>query len=368
VQRREDGTPVRIIGTALDITERVLAEEALRQAQKLEAVGQLAGGIAHEFNNLFMAIGASMALLKTRLRGNGELQRFADTASQATRRGAALTDRMLSYGRRQPLQPKVLDFNELVRQNVELLRPTLGETIRIETVLADDLWTSELDRDQMDAALLNLSVNARHAMPGGGQLTIASENVELNASDTAMPPAVTPGSYVLVTITDTGTGMPPEVLEHAFEPFFTTKEVGKGSGLGLSMVHGFVKQSGGHVEIESKEGQGTSVRLYLPRAEGSTRAEQTPVTEEQAAFGAGETVLVVEDDALVRKAVLQIIEDLGYAVIAAEDGAAALKAFEDHPEIELVLADVVMPGELDGLELGHEVLRRRPEVKVLLMS
>ncbi len=351
-----------------EVEERHVVEGQLRQVQKLEAVGRLAGGIAHEFNNLLMVISGSIELAKTRLHADDELTDILDAAMTATHRGAELTDRMLSYGRKQILLSKLVDLNEVVTQSVALTRPLLGEHINIVTALSERICLSKLDQGQMESALLNLAVNARDAMPSGGTLTIATAHVHLGEKF-AREHQVDVGDYIVVSVTDTGTGMSPEVIEHVFEPFFTTKEVGKGSGLGLSMVHGFARQTGGYAEIESVEGQKTTVKLYFPRAVKEGHSNNVTVTAEQAAEDAeGVKILVVEDDALVRGVILQALNDQGYAAIAAENGASALATFKKHPEIEFVVTDVVMPGDMDGIQLANRIHEQCSTTKIVLIS
>jgi signal transduction histidine kinase len=353
---------------AQEVAERMKAEEALRQAQKMEAVGQLTGGIAHDFNNLLTIVVGNIELLQRRLpEGSDRLQRAADHAMEATRRAATLTQRLLAFSRRQPLEPKPIDPNKLVAGMSELLRRTLGETIALETVLAGGLWRTQADPNQLENAIVNLAVNARDAMPDGGKLTIETANARLDDSYVeALAEPVPPGQYVLVAVTDTGTGMDKATMEKVFEPFFTTKEAGKGTGLGLSQVYGFVRQSNGHIKIYSEPGEGTAIKIYLPRLVGSAEEpaslpERTPVTVR----GSGETILVVEDEPDLRAYAVEALCDLGYRVLEAADGRGALELVKKHPEIELLFTDVVLRGDLNGRALADEIARSRPGLPVL---
>jgi PAS domain S-box-containing protein len=356
---------------AQEVAERMKAEEALRQAQKMEAVGQLTGGIAHDFNNLLTIIVGNIELLQRRLpEGNERLRRAADHAMEATRRAATLTQRLLAFSRRQPLDPKPIDVNKLVAGMSDLLRRTLGETVMLETVLAGGLWRSQADPNQLENAILNLAVNARDAMPDGGKLTIETANARLDeAYVEALAEPVPTGQYVLVAVSDTGTGMDKATMEKVFEPFFTTKEAGKGTGLGLSQVYGFVRQSNGHVRIYSELGEGTTIKIYLPRLIGSDEepaevAAKSPTTVR----GAGETILVVEDEPDLRTYATEALRDLGYRVLEAGDAREALEVFEQHPEIELLFTDVVLTGGMNGRALSDEVSRRRPGLPVLFTT
>jgi PAS domain S-box-containing protein len=356
---------------AQEVADRMKAEEALRQAQKMEAVGQLTGGIAHDFNNLLTIIVGNIELLQRRLpEGNERLLRAADHAMEATRRAATLTQRLLAFSRRQPLDPKPIDVNKLVAGMSELLRRTLGETVMLETVLAGGLWRTQADPNQLENAILNLAVNARDAMPEGGKLTIETANAWLDeAYVEALAEPVPPGQYVLVAVSDTGTGIDKATMEKVFEPFFTTKEAGKGTGLGLSQVYGFVRQSNGHVRIYSELGEGTTIKIYLPRLIGSDEepaevAAKTPTMVR----GAGETILVVEDETDLRAYTTEALRDLGYRVLEAADGRTALAIFEQHPEIELLFTDVVLAGGMNGRVLADEVSRRKPGLPVLFTT
>ncbi len=347
-----------------DITERMQAEERLRQAQKMETVGQLTGGVAHDFNNLLAVIHGSAELLGDQVGADDPQVR---AVIRATGRGAELTQHLLAFSRQQPLRPQSIDLAELTTGMLVLLKRTLGETIEIVTDQSSDLWPVLADPGQIESALLNLAINARDAMPEGGKLTIECMNACLDEAYVAQNPETAAGDYVVMAVSDTGVGMAPEVREHAFEPFFTTKEVGKGSGLGLSMVYGFVNQSGGHVTIYSEQGEGTTIKLYLPRSTETAAVERKPATDE-VPVARGETVLVVEDDPEVRTLAVTLLSGLGYQVLEAATGAAALEQLGSPTRIDLLLTDVVMPGGMNGCELAVEVERRIPGIKVLYIS
>ncbi len=360
-----NGRPI-FTGFLRDVTAEREAEAQLRQAQKMESVGQLTGGVAHDFNNLLTVVIGSLDLALGKVQG--EVQSVLESALQAAERGATLVQRLLAFSRRQTLIPEVLDLNRLAADMEDLLRRTLGEDIEIELKLNQPLWSALADRGQVENALLNLTVNARDAMPAGGKLTIETGNVHLDEDYAANSPEVTPGDYVMLAVTDTGNGMPAEVLERAFEPFFTTKEVGKGSGLGLSMIYGFAKQSGGHVKIYSEVGHGTTVRLYLPRQAAAAVASGAPPPATQDHPRGGEMILVVEDNADVRAFIVRHLHELGYRVIEAKDGPSALRILEEPTAVDLLLTDVVMPGGMTGRQLSDEARRRRPDLKTLFMS
>jgi len=351
-----------------EVRERLLVEEALRQAQKMEAIGQLTGGVAHDFNNLLtVIIGGLDTIRRSGPADNARLTRALEMAMQGAERAVTLTARLLAFSRRQPLDPKPVDLNLIVRDSTELLHRTLGEQIELEGVLAPRLWSIEVDQNQLESAILNLAVNARDAMPEGGKLTLETANTMLDESYTATDSEVVPGQYVALSITDNGAGMTKETIERVFEPFFTTKEVGKGTGLGLSMVYGFVKQSGGHVTIYSEPGQGTTVKLYFPRFLGNAEG---PADRARSAVPRGqhdEIVLVVEDNDDVRAYSVMILKELGYGVIEAVDAEAAMKIITRGDVIDLLFTDVVLPGKT-GRMLATEALTLRPDLKVLFTT
>jgi PAS domain S-box-containing protein len=352
-----------------EVAERSRVEDALRQSQKMEAVGQLTGGIAHDFNNMLTTIMGPLDLLQTRL-GDSDprIQRYIDMALDGARRAAQLTQRLLAFSRRQPLQPVPVDANRLVAGMSDLLAHSLGRSVRLETALAEGLWWIHADANQLENVILNLAVNARDAMPGGGRLAVETANCEVSPATATDHRGVPAGQYVMVVVSDSGTGMAPEVIAKAFEPFFTTKQVGQGTGLGLSQVYGFVKQSSGHVKICSEVGQGTAVRVYLPRHTGDVDAAgvRTGVVPGVARKGR-ELILIVEDEPAVRQLSIDVLTELGYPVLAADGAAAALALLDAHPDIALMFTDVVMP-EVNGRELADEALRRRPDLKVLFTS
>jgi PAS domain S-box-containing protein len=360
--------PGRLLGFAKitrDITEKKAAEEQLRQAQKMEAVGQLTGGVAHDFNNLLTVIMGNLEHLDRILQPAQSTQRIIAAALRAASRAALLTHRLLAFSRRQPLMPEVLWANKLVAGISELLRRTLGESILIETVLAGGLWPTLADGNQLENALINLAINARDAMPEGGKLTIETANTHLDEAYARMHEEVQPGQYVGIFVTDTGAGMARETVAHAFEPFFTTKEIGQGTGLGLSQVYGFIKQSGGHVKIYSEVGEGTTVKLYLPRYRGAENVVDERPETYQLPRGRSELVLVVEDDPDVRDYTVEMVGDLGYSVLSAPDGASALRLLDSHRQVSLLFTDVGLPGGMNGRQLAEQALQRQPRLKVL---
>jgi signal transduction histidine kinase len=344
--------------------QRLAAEQRLRQAQKMEAVGQLTGGIAHDFNNLLAVIVGSLEMLQRRLnRGETNVTRYVTSALEGANRAATLTQRLLAFSRQQALDPKPVDPNELVSGMADLLRRTLGETIAVEVRLAEGLWRTFVDPNELEHALLNLAVNARDAMPEGGRLVIETRNATVQHATGE----IAAGDYVRLSVTDTGTGMPPEVAAKAYDPFFTTKREGQGTGLGLSQVYGFVTQSGGHVRIDSSPGRGTEIVIDLPRYVGPAVADARAEAQGAVDAGRGETVLVVEDDDRVRRFSVDALTDLGYATLEASSAAAALELIEAHPEIVVLFTDVVMP-QTHGRALAEEALRRRPDLKVLFTT
>jgi PAS domain S-box-containing protein len=349
--------------------ERLKAtEEALLQSQKMEAVGQLTGGIAHDFNNLLTGIVGSLDLLQTRLnQGRTEnVARYINAAMTSANRAAALTHRLLAFARRQPLIPKSVDANQLVVSLEDLLRRTIGETIDLAILASDDLWGTLCDPNQLESALLNLAINARDAMPDGGKLTISTANARLDGV-TADTPALVPGDYIRIDVTDTGVGMSAEVAARAFDPFFTTKPIGQGTGLGLSMIYGFARQSNGHVTIDSKIKQGTSVRLYLPRHDGDAATEHESAVRAAEHAATGETVLVVEDEPVVRAVILEMLQEQGYRTLEAVDGPAGLRILRNRERIDLLVTDVGLPG-MNGRQLADQARETRPDLKILFIT
>ncbi len=352
-----------------EIEGRAEAEARVTQLQRLEAVGQLTGGIAHDFNNMLAVVLGNLDLAQRRLmKGNADIMRHLENAMDGAKRGASLTQRLLAFARRQSLSPAVIDVNGLVASMSELLRRTIGERVEVECVLAGGLWRTYVDASQLESAIVNLAVNARDAMPDGGKLTIETMNGYVDEAYAAENAGAVPGQYVVVAVSDTGTGMPKEVLDRAFEPFFTTKDVGRGTGLGLSQLYGYLKQSGGHAKIYSEIGRGTTVKLYLPRhvgAEQLASPERAPAAETLLPGGRPEEViLVVEDEPRVRATTVEALRELGYTICEAADGAAALQLLEERNDVVLLFTDVVMPG-MTGRELADQVLKTRPDMKIL---
>jgi len=367
MQRMNETLEARV---AEAIAERKQAEEALRQSQKMEAVGQLTGGIAHDFNNLLTGIIGSLDLLQVRLRQGrtAEIDRYVAAAQGASKRAAALTHRLLAFSRRQTLDPKQTDVNRLVIGMEELIRRSVGPQITLEVVTAGGLWSTLVDSSQLESALLNLCINARDAMPEGGRITIETANKWLDeraARERDLPP----GQYLSLCVTDTGTGMPPDVIARAFDPFFTTKPIGQGTGLGLSMVYGFVRQSGGQVRIYSEVGHGSTLCLYLPRHYGNAAesvAADVPATSVPAR--SGKTVLVVDDEPSVRMLVTEVLEELGYISVEASDGPAGLRMLQSDMRIDLLITDVGLPGGINGRQLADAARTTRPDLRVLFIT
>ena len=354
-----------------EINRRAAAEEALRQSQKLDAIGHLTGGVAHDFNNLLTIIIGNLEAAQRQLESwtDGaqiKLSRRLENAMHGAQRAATLTKRLLAFSRQQPLNPALLDVNRVLNGLSDFLRRALGEDVSLEIVGGGGVWPVEADAAELEAAILNLAVNARDAMPEGGKLTIEASNSYLDDSYCRQNADVQPGQYVQIAVTDTGSGMGKDVIERAFEPFFTTKESGQGTGLGLSQVYGFVKQSGGHVKIYSEAGEGTTIKIYLPRFFGRASA-----AEEKAAAPrrgrSGESVLVVEDDSDVRDYVVETLASLGYKVFEAGEAENALRLLDENPSVHLLLTDVVMPG-MNGRKLAEEARLRRPDLKILYMT
>ena len=391
----ESGRAVRMIGAAVDITaikqsevmqrdlneilerrveersqQLMQVEEALRQSQKMEAVGQLTGGLAHDFNNLLAGISGSLELLEKRI-GEGRLagvERYIAAAQSGARRAAALTQRLLAFSRRQTLDPKPIDANRLITSMEDLVRRTVGPTVEVEVVGAAGLWTTRADPSQLENALLNLCLNGRDAMaPDGGRLTIETANKWLDER-AAREQELTPGQYISLCVTDTGTGMAPDVIARAFDPFFTTKPLGQGTGLGLSMIYGFARQSGGQVRIYSEVGKGTTMCLYLPRYAGAAEEAQDAGAGAAIDQGDGETVLVIDDEPTVRMLIVEVLEEHGYAAIEAGDGPSGLRILESDMRIDLLITDVGLPGGLNGRQVADAARRSRPNLKVLFIT
>jgi PAS domain S-box-containing protein len=356
-------------GFIRDLTSRQKMEEELRQSQKMDAIGQLTGGLAHDFNNLLTVITGNLEMLETSLEDSNQRELLKE-AQDAAQDGAKLTAQLLAFGRRQPLNPKPTEMAPLISNFSELLRRTLGESIELNIRVTGSKHLCVVDAPQLQNALLNLAINARDAMPRGGNLTIDLSQARIDADYAQMYPEVRTGRYILITVTDSGSGMSEEVRQRAFEPFFTTKATGAGTGLGLSMVYGFVKQSGGNIQIYSELGQGTSVRISLPVAEAvQTRGELAPGAAEMSAMPRGsENILVVEDDSRVRRVTTARLRSLGYEVIEADNGAAAFPLLAAHPKIAMIFTDVVMPGGMNGDELAEAALAVKPDLKVLFTS
>ncbi len=380
--RRRDGStlPVRISGSLIrdtdgaehfegyveDMTEQSALEQQVRQVQKLEAVGRLAGGMAHDFNNVLVVIKLSTELMLRQITPDNGLSKPLLQISKAADRAAALTKQMLAFGRQQMMQTRIINLNSVVSETSHMLRQVIGEDIQLVTKLSDAVDNSRLDPDQLTQVILNLAVNARDAMPEGGTLHIETANADLDDAYTKTHPPVQPGRYVMLAVSDTGTGIDKSILPRIFDPFFTTKEVGKGTGLGLSIVYGIVKQSGGYIWVYSEPGHGTTFKLYFP---ATTAALESPVLRnETTSRPEGQMVLVVEDEAMIRSNVRECLQQLGYEVLEAESGEIALKICEERRgKIDLVLTDLVMPG-MGGHELAGELALRHPEVKMLFMS
>ena len=386
----EDGMTVGTIIEAYDLTQELKAREALNsfnealkskvdaamaeraemeallvQSQKMEAVGQLTGGVAHDFNNLLQVIGSNLQLLQKDLPENDRAQARVQNALAGVTRGAKLASQLLAFGRQQTLEPKPINIGKLVRGMDDMIRRTLGETVEIETVISGGLWNCLADAAQVENVILNLAINARHAMDHTGKLTIEAGNASLDDYYANAHAEVTAGQYVMLAVTDTGTGIPADLLEKVFDPFFTTKATGEGTGLGLSMVYGFVKQSGGHIKIYSEVGQGTSVRIYLPRTRRDEEVAKTP-SSDPTAVGRGEVVLVVEDDDAVREATVDLLRDLGYSVLTAENADNAMAVINSGLKIDLLFTDVVMPGKLRSPELAKKAKERLPTLRCTL--
>jgi PAS domain S-box-containing protein len=370
--RDSQNNVVAIVPEAVEVTERRQAEEALRQAQKMEGIGQLTGGVAHDFNNLLTVIVGSLETLRRQIGRPGfdlgSVERSVDSAMRGAQRAASLTQRLLAFSRQQPLDPKPVDVSRLVTGMSDLLHRTIGEQISVETVLSGGLWRTNIDANQMEIAIINLAVNSRDAMPKGGKLTIETANTELDERYVAHQAEVVPGQYVMLAVTDNGSGMSRETVAKAFEPFFTTKDIGHGTGLGLSQVYGFVKQSGGHVKIYSEPGQGTTVKIYLPRLYAGESAGVAEPVQRIAKSRDGETILAVEDDNDVRAHTCGILRELGYQVLEAANGIAALGVLQAHPGVDLLFTDVGLPGGMNGRQLAGAARGLNRKLKVLFTT
>jgi PAS domain S-box-containing protein len=394
----EAGKPVRVVGVSIDVTDQKRAtaqlraftetleaavkdrtrqleaenearrktEELLRHSQKMEAIGQLTGGVAHDFNNMLAVIISGANLIERRLAKGEDVKRLLDGISDAAYRAAELTHRLLAFSRQLPLAPKVIDANQMVKSISQLLRQTLGEATVLETVLAGGLWRTHADAGQLENAILNLAINARDAMPDGGRVTIETLNCHLDADYVGNYPDLVAGQYVMIAVSDEGTGMSPQTMERAIDPFFTTKEVGKGTGLGLSQVYGFVKQSKGHLKLYSEIGHGTAVKIYLPRYYGAEQpADATAVVQLPERIDMwSEAILVVEDEERIRQVTTEALRELGYTVFPAVSAKEALQILESRPEIGLLFTDIVMP-DMNGRRLAEAALTSRPNLKVL---
>jgi PAS domain S-box-containing protein len=369
VLRDAAGAPREILGTVLDVSDRKRLEQQLVHAQKMEALGQLTGGIAHDFNNMLSIVIGNLDLLRGDVEHSSAGARRLKSALDGAFRCANMTQRLLTFARRQPLAFKLVDLADLIPGLTELLGRTAGDRIEITVDAAPGLWPLMADPAQVEAAVINLAINARDAMPEGGRLTIGMRNAPWQQGWAETKPELAPRDHVLIAVTDTGTGMPPDVLERVFEPFFTTKGIGHGTGLGLSTTYGFVKGVGGHIEIESEVGSGTTVRLYLPRAESlAAEGGSDSAVESDRCVAKGELVLVVEDDDEIRKIAVESLGHLGYGVVAARDAEEALRVLDANPGIVLLFTDVLMPGRMTGTDLAREALRRKPGLKVLYTS
>ena len=363
----DDGASKGAVLTFRDVTEMKRVEVALGQAQRMDAIGQLTGGIAHDFNNILTVIGGNAELLADDLAAQPRQAAYVKSITRATGRAADLTSQLLAFARRQPLVPQVTNVNALITETRTLLQSTLGEHVEITSSLSKDVWPALVDPSQLSTALINLAVNARDAMPTGGKLTLETSNVELDEAYASTNIEVKPGAYVMVAVSDTGEGIPVAIRDKVFEPFFTTKEVGQGTGLGLSMVYGFVKQSEGHIKLYSEEGHGTTIKLYLPRAVSGAAAEPDAQPQNGPPRG-NETILVVEDDDMVREHVVALVASLGYSTLSAANGAEAVALTDQGATFDLLFTDVIMPGAMSGRQVAEAISERRPGIRVLYTS
>lgn len=364
----EEGNLDGAIGIALDVSERKAMEDELRQAQKINVIGQLTGGVAHDFNNILSIILGNLELLRQGIGSRKDLRDLVDPAIGATKRGAGLTHHLLAFSRKQSLKPQETDINDIVLDLTNLIKRTMEETIEVAPNLHSELWHILIDPNELQNALLNLALNARDAMPDGGQLSITTANIELDQQFADTHPYMNPGSYVTVTISDTGSGMAPDVMERVVEPFFTTKEVGKGSGLGLSMVYGFVKQSGGHIEIASQENQGTTVTLYFSRVQSQTDSSMEEAAASTGKISQNELALLVEDDENVRSVLANMLSKMGFKVIQAENGPEAISILGTTPQLDLLFTDMVMPNGISGADVARVAVESHPDIKVIITS
>jgi nitrogen-specific signal transduction histidine kinase/CheY-like chemotaxis protein len=348
--------------------ERRQIEQLLCQSQKMEAIGQLTAGVAHDFNNLLGVIVGNVELLLETAQGNAKQAELADTLMKNVMGGAELTRRLLAFARQQPLHTSIINLNERLPAITGMLQRTLGENIRVVTALADGLWLTRADASQVENALINLAINARDAMPKGGDFTIETANINLNKRYAAQHPEVVPGDYVMLSVTDTGCGMSPEVIERAVDPFFTTKPLGKGTGLGLSLIYGFIRQSGGHLKIESKVGAGTTVKLYLPKAQSEAANANVETNTPKVAPRGGELILVVDDNIQLRQLVVRQLTDFGYKVRAAGDGPEALKILNFGERFDLLFTDIGLPEGMTGHELAKAAREQKPLLKILFTT
>ena len=362
-----DGRFMGYRGTATDRTNQHEAEERLRQCQKMEAIGHLTGGVAHDFNNVLTVITGTIELLVEGVADRPRLAAIAQLIDDAATRGGEITAQLLALARRQPLEPRGIEVNDLLTETARLLKPTLGEDIELKLALTKDGSFAFADSSQLSAAVINLAVNARDAMPAGGTVTLETANVAVDEAEASACSAVNPGVFVMISVSDTGEGIPADIRDRVFDPFFTTKAIGRGTGLGLSMVAGFAKRSGGMIKIESEQGRGTAIRLYLPRAEGTAPVKASPV-HAHAPEPAHETILVVEDDPLVRGYVIAQLGSMGYQTLSCADGLAALALVDRGATFDLLFTDVIMPGRMNGRQLAEAVFERRPGVRVLYTS
>jgi len=349
-----------------DLTDQIAAEDRIRQAEKMEAVGQLTGGIAHDFNNILTVITGTIEILADAVKSEPQLAAITRLIDEAAARGAELTQHLLAFARKQPLQPRETDLNTLIIETAKLLRPALGERIEIESVFEDEVCLATVDANQLATVILNLAINARDAMPDGGKLILETGSVFLDENYASLHDDVRPGRYALIAVSDTGIGIPASMLDKVFNPFFTSKGPGKGTGLGLSMVYGFVKQSAGHIKIYSEEGHGTTIKIYLPPGTGAPLAPEAAAVP--AIPGGHETILVVEDDRLVREYVLTQLHSLGYVTLDAANAAEALAIVEANHKFDLLFTDVIMPGAMNGRQLANEMQKSKPALKVLFTS